>query len=927
MKKTFRSIVCVLISVILSLSALATGIVPSLAYIEEIEAEPAADVSTATGVSGSKSASPTELEKTQRETEVTLTLPSAEYQNKIDVVFVMDNSTSTKNSGIDFSKNVEKLLNSIITNNPGVILKIGVVKFRGYATDMIGSGMIQYDGSSKDLILSAVANNTVPGSGSNGHSGLVMAEQMLSADKEVDNDHKYVVFLTDGKNYIWNNAANEPVTIYQQWLKSATAQKNGKPVLNQYGGITQKENGAYPSVYNYIPQITDHQTLIFSEGLDINAYNSAYYTNLYNSTHPDLTGPTKYDFAAYYTKYYPVDSYVGNLTDGDGSITSHPIANTGTDVIPNMAGYKTYYEYVPQDGTFWENVNYLQINPYKVVLNEEDGKYYYDTTQVNEDFFLWHATPLEKGPYVLGHYWKEVIDAKYNTGSIVFYDAGSGTGSHITQSFDQWLVENSDFGAWINEADQVSALFEGIDNSIRYMVSKGTVTDIIPEEFTLVEKETGTFIVKLNGEAQPETKTDDGWVYGTAVDNVYPYEVSYDKNTKTITWKINVPVENANPVSLSYTLEIDEDAAIGYHDTNVSAILDYTSTDETTGTFEFEIPQVEYLFDPITEITVAKTYLIGEGYENAGEEVDPAGLFTDKLSFKIEAYKSFNRETGKTAVPAFDPDTYEIIVGGTLPEGVTDSEVTVTLPEFTADDNGVGDYWYKITEIAGVTAGVTYDAPELYLHLVVVHRGSGVGILQAQIHTTAPNDDGTYENKADDKTNELVNKYSAGSLTVTKKVTGNMGDKKKEFKITVEFTAPEGKTVTGDITYGNSKIEGGWTGNKSVEIVLTDGDKVEFTNIPDGVAYTVTEDDYTGDGYDAPEYEFDNASEDGDAVADGSAAGTISDSADKVTVTNNKDAIIDVGVIVENAPFIIILCIAASAAVLAAVAARKRRDF
>ena len=594
---------------LLLVAALVLGMVPFGAFRTEAYAATAdgdGTAATSFDVKGSKTASPTELDPENRETTVTLQLPAGEYQNAVDIVFVMDNSTSTKNSGIDFSQYVKNLLDSIVENNTGVDLKVSIVKFRGYATDMLNyitegtmSGLTKYDSDSSSTIQAAVANNSVPGSGSNGHSGLVMAEQVLSADDSVDNDHKYVVFLTDGKNYIWNNADNEPVTIYQQAAKSGAIQNSGKPRLNQYDGITQKENGAYPSIYNSIPQITSHQTLIFSEGLNINLYDSAYYTNLYNSTHADLTGPTKYDFPAYYSKFYPVDSYTGTLASGDGSVVPHSISNATTDILPNQtpAFYKTYYEYIPQEGTFWENVNYLQTNPYKVVLNSEDGKYYYDTDQVNEDFFLWHATSMEKGTYTLGHYWKETIDAKYNTGVIVFYDTGSGTGSHITQSFDQWLVENSDYGAWISNAEQVNALFEGIDNSIRYMVSEGVVTDKITGDFTLKNADNADgFRMTWNKEALAVAYASGKWNFGEiGNDGKYPYVVSYDESKKTITWEINVPVENLKPVTLSYDLIIDEDAENGEYDTNVSAVLEYKSSDgKRDGTYTFEKPVVTY---------------------------------------------------------------------------------------------------------------------------------------------------------------------------------------------------------------------------------------------------------------------------------------------------------------------------------------------
>lgn len=193
MKKTFRSIVCVLISVILSLSALATGIVPSLAYSEEIEAEPAAAVSTANGVSGSKSASPTELEKAQRKTEVTLTLPSAETGSKYDIVFVMDSSSSTSTAGDAFSVRVKSLLDSIVSEN--VTVKVGVVKFRGLAFDTIDlvsqhalSGLVEYSTETAEVIDQAIdvseddlipEGSSTKSRGSNIHGGLKVAESIL----------------------------------------------------------------------------------------------------------------------------------------------------------------------------------------------------------------------------------------------------------------------------------------------------------------------------------------------------------------------------------------------------------------------------------------------------------------------------------------------------------------------------------------------------------------------------------------------------------------------------------------------------------------------------------------------------------------------------------------------------------------------------
>ena len=63
-------------------------------------------------VSKSKTAKPTELNPDQKQTEITLSLPSGEYKNEIDIVFAMDSSTSARNSG--FSEYVTSLFESIL---------------------------------------------------------------------------------------------------------------------------------------------------------------------------------------------------------------------------------------------------------------------------------------------------------------------------------------------------------------------------------------------------------------------------------------------------------------------------------------------------------------------------------------------------------------------------------------------------------------------------------------------------------------------------------------------------------------------------------------------------------------------------------------------------------------------------------------------
>lgn len=327
-------------------------------------------------------------------------------------------------------------------------------------------------------------------------------------------------------------------------------------------------------------------------------------------------------------------------------------------------------------------------------------------------------------------------------------------------------------------------------------------------------------------------------------------------------------------------------------------------------------------------VTLDKIYQIADGYKDNGSVIDPQGKLTENITLTIEPYNSFNREVGKTNIPAFAQENYSFTTG------INADEIQIALPDFSGF--GIGDYWYKVTELEGNTAGVTYDSNEYYMHIVVTHEDElnpdGSGISQITFHKNAPNADGTYTNEASDKATGFTNTYAEGSLSVTTDIKGNFADRTKTFDVDVTFNAPENKTVTGDIYFGDDTVavEGGWNTSKTVTITLGLGDTISFKNIPDGVTYTVAEKDYSADGYNNPVYNFDNADENGDIANSGTewnsniAQGTISDDDDTVTIVNEKNVTIDVGVFLENAPFVaLILLVVAVAAVM--IITRRRR--
>lgn len=324
-----------------------------------------------------------------------------------------------------------------------------------------------------------------------------------------------------------------------------------------------------------------------------------------------------------------------------------------------------------------------------------------------------------------------------------------------------------------------------------------------------------------------------------------------------------------------------------------------------TPAFALTSPEVQY--PDMTSVTFTKTYEATNTDTTSPEE---------EFKFEIEGVGVTDAASGVTigtyGMPTVGTASYAAGEAGSATKA---KKITVDLPAYES----VGIYTYKIKEKAQGTAGVTYWGKDIILKVTVIEQGGKIRV--AAVHTEDAKADGTYDTSKDEnstKNDTFPNTYSAGSLAVTKNVTGNLGDKDKKFEVTVTFTAPEGKTVKEAIKYsedGTEKtIAANWTNGKAeATIHLADAHTVTFTNIPYGVTYTVVEKDYkTTDGYDAAVYAF---SDDNKKI----------DSAnDTVTITNNKGGTVDTGVILDNAPYMLMLAVVAGGAMTLVI--KKRRE-
>lgn len=252
-------------------------------------------------------------------------------------------------------------------------------------------------------------------------------------------------------------------------------------------------------------------------------------------------------------------------------------------------------------------------------------------------------------------------------------------------------------------------------------------------------------------------------------------------------------------------------------------------------------------------------------------------------------------------------------------------DFSIDLVKLLGDNyNKVGKYAYTISEKETKIPGITKDAHTYEMIVTVVNKKN----INLDNNTGYGYYVGMYDADGNKVPAEFTNTYNSYSLEVKKTVQGNFGDLGDTFTFYITLGGADGKdnnyasatvTVSDAANAANGKT---WTiGGGQQTVTLKHGQTIIVSNLPVGVTYTVTEKKTNDDG---TAWVYDTT---GEAVAinDVLPSITTNNNENKVEIVNKHEGTPDMGVVLDNAPYIAMLAIVAIGGV-ALMLNKRRRD-
>lgn len=487
------------------------------------------------------------------QTQITLSLPSAEMKKTLDVVFVVDNAFPAKNH--DAANKAAALLDELreMSQEGNLNINVGLVISGGYVPVLNYDQLKHDEFKLKDIktaweqlrkdIVDPEWKNTPGRKGSNIQAGIETGLAMLEKENQADKENKYLILISDGGAFSWYD----------------------------------KETGkAWSKVYYQFSKEKAEEEKTFSEDKQSELY---YWCNPH-----DFQQRYKQDSSTEAIGYTLDDfTELMNKTAAEVDKNSIPQPDTSlwnpTKLSKSDKKVKTQYQY----GYAWHEVSGVFADPsvecaYNAIsmsgnpdyiTSREAALYHtaksieYASKRVNFIFVSFPYNPTRVGLFGVTESFKDYV-AQYENVKLYRVD---GENDHYPDSYKE-----------AGKVTDTAKVFKNIKTDLVQLVATGSkVEDTIGSNFELVS------IDSLTVDGQPLTraeKTGDTYTFGdtTKTDR---FVVTYDDTTKMLTWNINETITKANTVQLKYTLKLtNPKSAAG---TNGVNDLNGDGKEDTTG--------------------------------------------------------------------------------------------------------------------------------------------------------------------------------------------------------------------------------------------------------------------------------------------------------------------------------------------------------
>lgn len=303
---------------------------------------------------------------------------------------------------------------------------------------------------------------------------------------------------------------------------------------------------------------------------------------------------------------------------------------------------------------------------------------------------------------------------------------------------------------------------------------------------------------------------------------------------------------------------------------------------------------------------------------------------------KSQPYGDSYTFAGKTYLVHFDS------VAATAATAVSAKDLGIKIEDFNLPA-GPGKYVFEIAEDipqdSDKVLGVDYDNTKRYLSITVANDTAMNGrnfVYYAQLYSEYADHAtlGAVDKKVNGE-NAFTNTYGIShdgkdlvhNVVINKQIAGNFSDLSKSFNFTIKLSRADGKKndyVGAKVTTYDGSTDGvlnqTWTFDGTTEhsISLGRNQSIKLENLPEGVTVTVVETD-------GSEYTVTKSEDTTGTLVDSTITATISNVDGKIGFINTKEGTPDMGVVLDNAPYIAMLAIVAIGGV-ALMLNKRRRD-